>query len=36
MKGNSFLVNKFTFTYHDLAYRVRDNMRNALTLYDRN
>ena len=36
MKGNAVRISKFTFTYHDLAYRVRENMLNALQPYDRN
>lgn len=36
MRGNAVRVNKFNFTYHDLAYRVRENMLIALQPYDHN
>jgi len=36
MRGNATRVSKFNFTYHNLAYRVRENMLNALQPYDKN
>ena len=36
MKVNTLRYSKFTFSDHSLAYKVRENMMNALVPYDNN
>lgn len=36
MKGTTTRVSRFNFTYHDLAYKVRENMLQALQPFDKN